>query len=154
MGYTTEFQGSIKVEPPLNSQEINFLKKFSGTRRMNRANGPYYVDGTGFAGQGRDPDIIDFNVPPAGQPGLWCQWVPTEDGTAIEWDGGEKFYDAKDWMQYIIDHFIGSAPVAEAVFPFLQGHTCNGEIKAQGEEMDDRWKLIVQNNVVSSQLLE
>lgn len=148
MGYTTEFSGQIEIVPPLNRFEIEFLKKFNRTRRMNRANGPYFVDGTGSYGQGEDPDILDHNRPPAGQPGLWCQWTPTEDGKYIEWDGGEKFYEADEWMKYIIDHFIGSNPLAKSELPFLDGHVCNGEIEAQGEESDDRWKLVVTDNVV------
>lgn len=148
MGYTTEFYGRIEIVPPLNKEEIEYLTKFSNTRRMKRKLGPYYVDGSGFKGQGNDPDIQGFNGPPDGQPSLWCQWIPTEDGKYIEWDGGEKFYEADQWMKYIIDHFIGSSPIAIDKLPFLQCHLCNGEIEAQGEERDDQWVLIVENNVV------
>lgn len=148
MGYTTEFNGRIEVSPPLNKEEIEFLNKFNHSRRMDRAKGPYYVDGSGSYGQGNDPDIRDYNAPPEGQPGLWCQWVPSEDGKYIEWDGGEKFYDSAEWMKYIIQHFIGPDPIAKHELPFLQGHDCNGEIDAQGEEVDDRWRLIVENSVV------
>ncbi|HRO59371.1 MAG TPA: hypothetical protein PKZ27_03015 [Rhodocyclaceae bacterium] len=151
MGYTTEFEGSIAIEPPLNAEEIAFLKKFNETRRMNRERGPYFVDGTGDFGQGADSDIKDFNSPPEGQPGLWCQWRPTEDGTTIEWDGGEKFYYSVEWMEYIIEHFLKPGALAKDELPFLQAnHICNGEIEAQGEDRDDRWKLVVQNNHVKS----
>lgn len=163
MGYTTEFFGSVKVDPPLNKEEIEYLYKFADTRRMNRKKGPYFVGGSGFAGQGMDEDIIDYNTPPEGQPGLWCQWIPVisekdENGNpvsanGIEWDGGEKFYNAPEWMQYIIDHFIGPEPIAKKVdpenFSFLQGHDVNGEIEAQGENYDDHWLLVVKDNVVS-----
>lgn len=148
MGYTTDFSGSVKVEPPLSAEEIAFLNKFAGTRRMRRKNGPYFVDGDGFRGQKEESDIEDFNAPPEGQPGLWCQWVPTDDGKAIEWDGGEKFYRSPEWMAYLIDHFIGSNPKAKTVLPFLQSHTLNGTIDAAGEDPDDRWRLIVENNNV------
>jgi len=148
MGYTTDFYGAVEVEPPLNEEEIKFLKKFNETRRMDRKNGPYYVDGSGFAGQGRDEDLINFNTPPEGQPGLWCQWVPSDDGKAIEWDGGEKFYESVEWMRYIIDHFIGQNPLAKKEIPFLEKHTLNGTIEAYGEDRDDRWDLVVKNNEV------
>lgn len=92
MGYTTDFTGRVTVTPPLNPHEIAYLTKFGTTRRMRRGNGPYFVDGTGYAGQGRDADIEDFNQQPADQPGLWCGWVPTESGDGIEWNGVEKFY--------------------------------------------------------------
>jgi hypothetical protein len=154
MGYTTEFNGWVKVEPPLSEKEVQYLKKFNKTRRMRRTNGPYYVGGSGFMGQGKDYDVIDYNNPPTGQPGLWCQWVPTDDGTAIKWDGREKFYDPVEWMEYLINHFIGSTPIAPLEtneLHFFRSHVLNGEIEAQGEDSDDRWKLVVKNNVVTVQ---
>jgi hypothetical protein len=155
MGYTTHFYGQIAVEPPLNEQEIAYLNKFSETRRMACVQGPYYVDRGGDYGQLAGPDVLNYNDPPEGQPGLWCQWVPTPDGAAIEWDGSERFYDSPEWMQYLIDHFLKPGAHAAAELPFLQAnHVLNGSIKAQGEEIDDRWKLIVKNNVVRVQPLE
>ena len=70
MGYTTEFGGSVSISPPLNAHEIAYLRKFAASRRMDRARGPYFVDGSGPFGQGHDDDIRGFNKPPAGQPGL------------------------------------------------------------------------------------
>lgn len=175
MGYTTTFKGRIEVEPPLGPEERRFLVNFSATRRMKRKNGPYYC-GLGFAGQAHEPDIIDYNEPPEGQPGLWCHWVPTHDGEAIVWDGGEKFYNAAEWMQYIIDHFLkpgaiavqseepfrwarvykkkGNRPATDAEHPdyapgvIAGGHVLNGIIHAQGERRDDKWDLVVKNNRV------
>jgi len=149
MGYTTEFDGQVSISPPLNAEEIEFLRKFNQSRRMACTQGPYYVDRGGFAGQEDGPDVIDYNQPPKGQPSLWCQWMPSEDGTAIVWDGGEKFYYAPEWMKYLIEHFVGDAPLAKAALPFLQRHKLNGEIKAQGEDADDQWLLIVEDNKVS-----
>jgi hypothetical protein len=118
---------------------------------MQRRKGPYFVDGEGFGwSQEKDPDVIDYNKPPEGQPGLWCQWIATPDGKEIEWDGGEKFYHAAEWMLYLIEHFIGSDPKAKTELSFLQSHICNGEIEAQGEEYDDRWLLKVTDNQVST----
>lgn len=148
MGYTTEFSGHVDVAPPLSRDEIVFLTKFAGTRRMNRNKGPYYVDGVGTFGQADDRDIINCNEPPAGQPGLWCQWVPSEDGARIEWDGGEKFYKAAEWMKYLVENFLKPGAIAKPALPFLRDHVCNGEIDAQGEALEDRWRLIVENNAV------
>ena len=153
MGYTTEFEGRITVTPPLSAEEVAYLKRFNHTRRMRWKQGPYYVDSKALFGQDwNNPDVIDANEPAEGQPGLWCKWVPTDDGAAIEWDGGEKFYNAEAWMEYLIEHFVGSDPVAKRADPerfgFLQGHTCNGVILAQGEEPSDRWTLVVRDNQV------
>ena len=149
MGYTTEFEGKITVEPPLSAEEIAYLKLFATTRRMDRTRGPYFVEGTGSYGQDHDSDILNYNVSPKGQPGLWCQWEPSEDGTAIEWDGGEKFYDSEQWMKYLIDHFLKPNCLAKSELPFLQAnHVLNGVINAQGEENDDVWRLVVEDNRV------
>jgi len=67
MGYTTEFEGSVSISPPLNAHEIAHLRKFAASRRMDRTCGPCFVDGPGPFGQGRDGDIRDFNKPPAGR---------------------------------------------------------------------------------------
>ena len=149
MGYQTEFEGRITIEPALNADEIAYLTKFSETRRMDRENGPYFVDGDGYAGQGDGPDeVYSHNHPHLSQPGLWCKWAPTEDGTALEWNEHEKFYESAEWMQYLMDHFVGYIPAAKAELPFLQGHVCNGVISAQGKDPSDAWLLAVKDNQV------
>lgn len=157
MGYTTYFVGAIKIDPPLNQDEINFLSRFSQTRRMKRTAGPYYVGGDDDRSSG---EIHDYNQPPDDQPGLWCQWVPNLDGTILEWDEGEKFYWPAEWMKYLIDHFLKPGAEAQALLDglppqvktqfdnFTFNHTLNGEIEAQGEDSDDRWALIVKDNIV------
>lgn len=128
---------------------------------MKRKAGPYFVEGSGFRGQGHDDDVIDHNGPPDDQPGLWCQWEPTADGRFIVWDGGEKFYSAPEWMKYLIDHFLKPGAEAQQLVDGIQdkvptpfthftfNHTLNGEIFAQGEDPDDRWVLVVKDNEVS-----
>ena len=149
MGYTTDFEGTVSIEPPLNVSEISFLTEFNETRRMHRSKGPLFVRGSGAYGQGDDEDIIDNNRPHPDQPGLWCQWTPSNEGHDLEWDGGEKFYNSVEWMRYIIDHFLKPGAIAKNALPFLQAnHVCNGEIEAEGESGDDHWKLVVENNKV------
>lgn len=157
MGYTTFFSGSVTVTPPLNEDEISFLEDFNKTRRMHRANGPLFVGGEGWHKHDNPDEVYDSNRPDPDQPGLWCQWIPSEDGAEIEWDEGEKFYDSADWMHYIVHQLL--APTARPYIdqhvkedPRLKSFTCDhvvdGEIYAEGEESDDRWKLKVTNNVV------
>lgn len=206
MGYTTDFWGEIKIEPPLNEQEISFLNNFGGTRRMARRKGAYFCKDTANFGQNDAEDVIDHNgtgcitheyIPnpdydpsirygqpgyqtpnirrelaeplcppewdtPAVQPGLWCQWVPTDDGSALVWNETEKFYNSADWMVFIIDNFLkpgafattpkGQELVAlagdERFAAFTFDHVCSGVIDAQGEENDDTWRLVVIDNVV------
>jgi hypothetical protein len=100
--------------------------------------GEFFVFGTGSYGQDNDSTIVDFNQQPSTQPSLWCQWVPNEDGTAIEWDGGEKFYAYSEWLFYLINKIL--AP---------NGYTLNGTVIWQGEETGDVGKIHVVNNVVT-----
>lgn len=150
MGYTTDFTGSISIDPPLNEEEIEYLKKFRGTRRMNCSQGPYYVDRGGDYGQdSNDKGIVSYNQPPLCQPSLWCQWIPTDNGESMVWDEGEKFYESVEWMQYLIDHFIGLSSAAKDELTFLMPHKLSGRIEAQGEEYGDRWVLVVEDNIAS-----
>lgn len=154
MGYTTEFFGEFQVTPALNPEEIKYLLAFSNSRRMARKSSPYNVDGDDdkFFGGGGDDDVLNGNEPPPGQPGLWCQWIPNEDGTEITWDEGEKFYEAEKWMKYLIEHFLKPGCIAKETLPFLQAnHTVSGVIEANGEEHGDNWLLIVEGNEVKTQ---
>lgn len=113
--------------------------------------GGYFVGEGGFKGQSedhrkhsRDRDaylsslgIVEYNRPPSGQPGLWCQWIPNESGTALQWDGVEKFYDYVEWLQYLVVHFLK---------PW--GYVLNGRVSWQGEDNDDRGVIHVRNNDV------
>ena len=159
MGYHTDFSGSFKLDKPLNLAQVAYLKQFAETRRMKRKasvcekfNDPlriavelplgvecgYFVGGQGFAGQDRDASIVDYNASPKGQPGLWCKWEPTEDGTAIEWNGAEKFYSYVEWLEYLIEHFL--AP---------WGYKLTGEVEWFGEDNGDMGKIIVKKNKVT-----
>lgn len=158
MGYTTTFEGIFHLNKRLFDVEVLYLLEFAKTRRMKRnvaqlANAPDPAreavglpvgeDGCYFVNEKWDRDsetsIIDYNRPPRGQPGLWCQWMPTADGGGIEWDGGEKFYYYVEWLQYLINHFIG---------PW--GYALSGEVQWQGESWGDRGYIAVDNNLIIS----
>lgn len=154
MGYTTSFDGQFELNKKLDPETHSFLTKLAETRRMERDPsllpssgfekygftswgkcGEFYVDAGGFAGQDRDKSVLDYNRPPPTQPGLWCQWVPTEDGTMIVWDEGEKFYDYEDWLGYIIDKVLEP-----------RGYVLNGLVEWQGEDPSDFGQIKVENN--------
>ena len=160
MGYTTDFSGSFSLDKPLLASHSAYLHKFAETRRMERKQsiasklpdparevaglpigkqGAYFVGGGGHCGQEIDASVVNSNGAPDGQPGLWCQWVPTENDDGIEWDGGEKFYHYTEWLAYIIEHFLQ---------PW--GYILNGEVEWFGEDRDDRGKIVVENNTIST----
>lgn len=154
MGYSTEFNGGLEITPALTKEVADYINTFSTTRRMKRdvaklpsidINGNcglfgtanYGTEGEFFASTGdeRNDSVIDYNYPPSTQPGLWCQWVIEDDGASLVWDGGEKFYNYAEWLEYVITNFIAPA-----------GSVCNGNITWQGEESDDMGMLRVINN--------
>lgn len=163
MGYTTDFNGEFTLDKPLKKKHAEYLRKFAETRRMQRnaeltaerpdpvrkaaklpvgIEGGYYVGEGGMCGQGDNHDIedvINYNGAPSDQPGLWCQWVPNEDGTAIEWDGGEKFYYYVEWLEYLITHFLK---------PW--GYVLNGQVSWFGEDSNDRGNIYVKDNAVQA----
>ncbi|MFE7461600.1 hypothetical protein ACWFMI_23895 [Nocardiopsis terrae] len=151
-----EITGMVRISPPLNAAEVEYLTRFNATRRMARAQGPYFVDGTGLAGQDKGPDIIDHNSPPAEQPSVWCGWKPTEDGTGLVWDKKENFTYPLEWMAYLIEHFLTADAHAEgysgpqrpeAFDHFTFDHTLSGRMEVTGPGRQ-RWQFIVNENVV------
>lgn len=126
--------------------------------------GAFFVGGKGFHGQDEDASVIDPNTPPGQvegygmeiyaineklmaesrvQPSLWCQWTLNDANDKLVWDGGEKFYHYVEWLKYMIENFFK---------PW--NYVLNGKVKWQGEEMDDRGEMIVENNVVTTRILE
>ena len=114
MGYSTDFSGQFNLDKPLTAEQKATLVEFAETRH----GGNTEVD--------------------ADKPGFWCQWVPNHDGTAIEWDENEKFYNYVEWIEHIIKRFIE---------PW--GLKLNGEVEWWGEERDDIGQIIIENNEVT-----
>jgi hypothetical protein len=156
MGYNTDLEGRININPPLNEAEIDYLTKFAYTRHMTRKQGPFYINESRVYSEPffNDPNCMNANSPEGGQPGIWCHFIPTVDGSELIWDEGEKTYDAEEWIRYLIDTFLkpnAKAKDSESSYfvNFTFDHICNGELTAYGEDYDDRWKILVKDNVVS-----
>ncbi len=82
-------------------------------------------------------DFADERHEGRGFPDIWCQWVPGDDGTVIMWNGGEKFRLYREWLSYLIDHFLK---------PW--GYVLNGEVAYRGEEFGDQGVIRVDDNHV------
>lgn len=115
MGYSTDFRGSFEFDKPLTAEQKNTLDEF---------NEECHDSGTN--------EHIGF-------PSFYCQWVPNDDGTELQWDGGEKFYEYVEWLEYLIKHFIE---------PW--GRKLNGSVDWRGEEWDDAGTIIVTDNKVET----
>jgi hypothetical protein len=195
MGYTTDFDGALKLTPTATEEQRDYINLISGTRRMKRNvsklmdkykgkhgnpfaigndpediyghEGEYFALDDGQYGQESDGTIIDYNTPPGQigwqearhmnfndmwqenerrnadlecQPGLWCQWIITEDGEELVWNGGEKFYYYVEWLKYLIDRFFEPWEIK-----------LNGKIRWEGEDDRDRGVIVVKDNVVGIQ---
>lgn len=139
MGYSTDFFGSFKLNKTLDLETFTFLKKLNETRRMARKVGKEYGIEGEFYVEDDEKNVIDINRSPKTQPGLWCQWTPNRDGTEIEWDGGEKFYEYVAWLEYIIEKVLEP-----------KGYKLTGEVEWQGEDRGDSGKIVVKNNKVKT----
>lgn len=118
MGYTTRFSGFFKFNRALTASEMDELREFADVDH-------------------RDEDCLGH-----GSGSAYCQWVPTSDGTGLEWDGNEKFYYYEEWLGYLAKRFF---------IPW--GLVLNGTVAYQGEEIGDVGQLTVKDNVVSSRKL-
>ena len=108
MGYTTDFDGYLETNRPLTIVEKETINDFSDERHEASK-----------------------------YPRIWGHWI-IADHDQLEWDGGEKFYNYVEWLEYLIKNYFNVWDVK-----------LNGTIKWQGESMDDRGKIIVENNNIS-----
>ena len=158
MGYTTDFIGHIDIAPGLNANEIAYLTAFSESRRFVRPGGPYEVPGNPRAETSDGIAVADYNRPPAGQPGLWCDWVPCWDGCCLAFNGNEKFYDPTSWLRYLVRHFLApGAPASRTPDHRLRGFTFNhvldGMVVGCRRDNKELYAIVVRNNRVRERVL-
>jgi hypothetical protein len=157
MGYTTDFYGNFTIDRPLDDETYELIKGICSTRRMKRkvdvlislglgkekelgVEGEFYYPKGGRMDDGPSETVENYNSPPSTQPGLWCDWEISENRSEIKWSGMEKFYNANEWMVYLIEKIL--AP---------KGYVVNGIVNAQGEDPVDQWHIRIINNLVMSQ---
>lgn len=158
MGYTTEFEGQLRIEPTLKPEHRLYLQRFAETRRVRRdpwraerlpdpvrvaADLPIGPEGAYFVGSGDDFSESDLSVIEINTPhtpfthSLYCSWTPSEDGSTLGWSGTERFYEYVTWLEFLVEHFLG---------PWR--YRLNGRIDWQGDDPDDRGSIFVRDNVV------
>lgn len=103
MGYTTRFTGALKLSRELTMTEAKWLLECNA-----------------------DPDAIK-----GAKPQSYMQWVPAESLEHIVWDGGEKFYNYIEWLQWLCEKL--------AVF----GIEINGTLYWSGEDITDNGRIEV-----------
>lgn len=157
MGYSTDYIGRIDIQPALNASERDYLNRFSRSRRWDRPEGPYALTST-RENSSTDTWIRRRNRPAAGQPSLWCQWIPCLNGCCVTFDGHEKFYAGPAWMRYLIDEFLrpgaaamGSGHAEFADFTF--DHRADGLISGCRRDNRELFAIDVHDNEVSVEVL-
>lgn len=169
MGYTTIFKGYFCFDRPLSAHHAALLDGLARTRRYKRDvsklaeelgissgaalerygdDAGLYYDPEDFVsfGQTRTASCADYNTPPGRgplrQPGLWLKWRYRPEHAALEWDGGEKFYAYKEWLEWI----LLVINLGEGLWgtPYL----LNGTVTYHGEDADDCGTITVQDNKV------
>ena len=158
MGYTTDFIGWVQIDPPLNEQETDYLRAFNRTRRWDRPEGPYVVLPHPLADDDDEAGNDARNRLAPGEPGVWCPWSPTTDGSALAFDGIEKAYRATRWLQYLIDTFLApGATVADLDGPqfadFTTDHICDGAVASCRRDTGRVAVIFVTENVVDERVL-
>lgn len=106
MGYTTYFHGDFDIVE-LATGDPKLLDRYLHLE-LNLLNERDHRD---------DDDV----------PGIWCQWVPTQGGSRLAWDEGEKFYDYLEWLTWIVEHKLSP-----------NGYGLSGRVYWDGEHPYDR----------------
>jgi len=100
MGYSTRFTGRFDFDKPLPLGVIESMRKLQG------------VDTRDLSG--------------AAYPGMFCQWILTNDLMGVKWDGEEKFYQWEEWLNWLVRNFF----LPNAV-------NITGRVAFQGEDIED-----------------
>lgn len=158
--YTSRYEGQLIIEPPLNRREVRALTAFFDSRRIQTQGGP--LDSRRLP-QGH-PEVLSYNEPPEGQPGLRCDLEVSEDGKILRWDRQEDTGpDLDKWITYVIDHLLkpdAEFDIRERNFDltgmsdedllryFTFDHEVNGHMTATATETGEVWKILVKENKV------
>lgn len=120
MGYSTSFSGGFKLNRELTHKEWMELRRLAD----------YDSRDDGFYAEFTDtPDTI---------PDAYLQWEPNDDGTEIVWNGGEKFYEYIHWLRWLVKHYLKP-----------HGLVINGDVRWQGDEVEDSSVIVADNNKVT-----
>ena len=111
VGYSTKFTGKFDLSRQLTLDEFNELTALADTPRV---------------------------AMPAGAPNPYLQWRPTHDGRGLEWDGGEKFYDYAEWLEWLSREWFRP-----------RGIEVLGEVRYQGESTGDAGTLRIVKGIAS-----
>ncbi|MDP3712305.1 MAG: hypothetical protein Q8R60_07465 [Mycobacteriales bacterium] len=144
MGYRVTAVGHIDVRPALNDEEFEYLMAFAESRRWRRSSDLWAVPSSPFGMDDEYDEVEAYNDPPAGQPGLWCPWVPACEGRCLvvrdAHDG--KHYGLTRWLAYLDETFLrrGARAQGAAGFDaFTFDHELGGVVAAHRSDSGEMW---------------
>jgi hypothetical protein len=156
VGYTTEFSGQFRLDRKLAPEHEAYLRAFNEARHMRfnmkrvgrvpdsaraAAELPIGPDGAYCVftrGAQTSRNLVLEDVSPLGPNcSRYCGWVPTDDGSGLTWDGGDKFEGYATWLAFVVEHFLDR-----------WGYALRGAVAWQGETDTDRGVLFVRNNKI------
>ena len=120
MGYNTEFKGTLKFAKELKANEIVALGEILG--EDCRDHPEWFEDSEDFEESDLTYIALDF----------------TRELDGLKWDGCEKTYNLPEKIELLIKIMTKSFP----------DFSLSGILTAQGEEIEDRWTLTVNKNIV------
>ena len=121
MGYSTDFTGELKFKGELQASQLAFLKGFLGEDR-------------------RDIGYKDDSVYEGGLFGNYWYHIDLElleDFSGLKWNGAEKTCCLQDIVNWITVKVREQWPDFEL----------EGELVAQGQTFDDRWRLVMLDGI-------
>ena len=158
MGYTTYFEGGFSFNKKISNRLKDYINGFANTRHMlyntekikkdyefyriftydgNLGENGCLINDTKRLLDGfKSEYVLDYNNNGV-CPSLWAQWIVSDDGTELVWDGGEKFYEYDKWLVFYINNFFKKEDII-----------LNGVSYYFGEDSQDAGFLIVDNNKV------
>ena len=124
MGYSTEFTGKLTFKNEVTGKELAALSQYLGVDR-------------------RDIGFESDSVYECGEYGSYWFHIDfelTDDFSGIQWNKVEKFYQAEHIVNWITArmHDLG-----------YEDFYFEGELLAQGERFDDRWRLVMSDGIAS-----
>ena len=118
MGYCTTFKGELKFTQPISSEALGYLNGFLGKEH-------------------RDIGLDGDDICPKGYGSYWyyIAYELLPDFSGICWNKAEKAYDMEHVANFLIDKMRDKFP----------DFGLTGKLVAQGENIDDRWELAIEN---------
>jgi hypothetical protein len=127
-----DYIGHIRLDPPLNAAESEYLTAFAETTHVAEDPSPYFVSdnprapkdvgGQGWTVLNRRDDMPD----------ACCAWIPSCRGRCltVENKGGQT-RGAADWLRWLTDHFLKpNAKAASSGNPEFQAFTFDHRLEA------------------------